>query len=231
MSYPHVVGEFDTMRLVAEGRSLARFGDGEFAMADGGGMKTQVRDTRLAQRLVEILADSGECLVGVPNIHPSIDSPKRTGWNKHLVRGEKLLTKGRRYYSSFISRPDSAPWINTPEYWALIESLWIGHDIVLVRGSDKSLSTPDLVGATSVREIEAKPRDAWADFPALMAAVGPPTGARVLLCVGATATVMAVDLCAQGHHAIDLGHLGMFLRKHRRGEPMWVTREDKDPPR
>jgi hypothetical protein len=28
-------------------------------------------------------------------------------------------------------------------------------------------------------------------------------------------------------HAIDLGHVGMFLRKRRRGEPMTVTAADK----
>jgi hypothetical protein len=39
---------------------------------------------------------------------------------------------------------------------------------------------------------------------------------------------MAVDLCAIGIQAIDLGHIGLFLRKHRRGEPMVVTQADKD---
>jgi hypothetical protein len=38
---------------------------------------------------------------------------------------------------------------------------------------------------------------------------------------------MAVDLCAKGVHAIDLGHVGMFVHKKRRGEPMWVTDADK----
>jgi hypothetical protein len=36
-----------------------------------------------------------------------------------------------------------------------------------------------------------------------------------------------VDLCAKGVHAIDLGHVGMFLRKARAGRPMTVTTEDK----
>jgi len=35
-------------------------------------------------------------------------------------------------------------------------------------------------------------------------------------------------LCAKGVHAIDLGHVGMFLRKYRRGEPMWLSKDDKD---
>jgi hypothetical protein len=39
--------------------------------------------------------------------------------------------------------------------------------------------------------------------------------------------VLAVDLARRGVHAVDLGHVGMFWRKHRRGEPMWVTKADK----
>jgi hypothetical protein len=50
---------------------------------------------------------------------------------------------------------------------------------------------------------------------------------RALLCCGATATVLAVDLSARGVHAIDLGHAGMFLRKWRRGDPVQVTDADR----
>jgi hypothetical protein len=50
---------------------------------------------------------------------------------------------------------------------------------------------------------------------------------RVLLCLGPTATVMAVDLCARGIHAVDLGHLGLFYKKHLRGDPMVRTDADK----
>ncbi len=38
---------------------------------------------------------------------------------------------------------------------------------------------------------------------------------------------MAVDLCKKGVHAIDLGHVGLFLKKHRQGLPMWLSKDDK----
>lgn len=231
MNYPRVIGEMETLQMAVAGRSLARYGDGEFSMCGGGAMKSQHFEPTLQRRLRDILIDSGECLVGIPNIHPSVRTPKRTSWDKYLERGARLLTPGRQYGSAFISRPDSAPWIDTPDYWALLESLWIGKDVVLVRGSEKSLSSADLNGARSVREVEGPPQHAWVEYPRLMAEIGtPPSGTIVLLCLGATATVMAVDLCAAGVHAVDLGHTGMFLRKHRRGEPMWLTRDDKERP-
>ncbi len=137
------------------------------------------------------------------------------------------LLVDRPYVSSFITRPDSAPWINVPEYWALLESLWLDQDVTLVRGSGKSFTAERLVaaGAGTVTEILAPRQQAWAEYDSLLTRIGRPK--RALLCLGPTATVMAVDLCARGVHAIDLGHAGMFHKKHMVGEPMWVTDEEK----
>jgi hypothetical protein len=44
-----------------------------------------------------------------------------------------------------------------------------------------------------------------------MARIGTPE--RVLLSLGPAATVMAVDLCRRGVHAIDVGHMGAFYRR------------------
>jgi hypothetical protein len=49
----------------------------------------------------------------------------------------------------------------------------------------------------------------------------------VLICLGPAATVLAVDLCAHGIHAIDLGHIALFMRKYRCGEPMTLSKDDK----
>jgi hypothetical protein len=159
--------------------------------------------------------------VGIPNIRS--DTPKAEHWGKY-IRFAPVLTD-RRYVSSFVTRPDSAPWINTREYWDRLESLWRDQDVTLVRGSGKSLTCDDLDSARNVTEVLAPRQHAWAEYERLLERIGTPT--RVLLCLGPTATVMAVDLCARGIHAIDLGHVGMFRRKHLRGEPMWVTDAEK----
>lgn len=226
--YPRVFGEVETLQRVVAGASLARYGDGEFKMASRVvGIKSQVANERLSERLASILTTSGSCLVGVPNIHAVIDEhvsdQKVEHWSKYL--NYRSLLSDRPYYSSFVTRPDSAPWINTPEYWALLESLWLGQDVTLVRGSGKSLVGEDLDGARTVTEIVAPRQHAWAEYASLLARIGTPK--RALLCLGPTATVMAVDLCARGVHAIDLGHVGMFLRKVKRGQPLVVTEEDK----
>lgn len=223
MNYPRVIPEVETLGRVVAGASLARYGDGEFKLCAGGtGIKSQVGHPELSRRLREILKDSGACLVGIPNIHS--DTPKSEFWRKYEL-ASRFLTPDRRYCSSFVTRPDSAPWIDTPTYWAAVETLWVDQDVTLVRGSEKSLTALDLRGARSVTEIVAPRQHAWVDYAQLLERVGRPK--RALLCLGPTATVMAVDLAAVGVHAVDLGHIGMFLRKHRRGEPMVRTEEDK----
>jgi hypothetical protein len=231
LTYPtNVLGEFDTLAAVVGGRSIARYGDGEFKIAaHGADIKSQVSHPMLSKRLRDILQASGECLVGIPNIkecvekNPNLD--KVEFWLKQ--RRFHTLLASRQYVSSFITRPDSAPWIDTDDYWDLLESMWRGQDVTLVRGSGKSFTGERLMeaGARSVREIQAPRQHAWAEYDSLMRKIGTPK--RALLCLGPTATVMAVDLCAKGVHAIDLGHLGMFHKKRVAGDPMWVTDEDK----
>jgi hypothetical protein len=222
VKYPTVLGESETLDRVLAGASLARYGDGEFKMAGhGAGIKSQEAHPELSKRLRAILLDSGACLVGIPNIRS--DTPKAEHWGKYM-RYASLL-RDRPYVSSFITRPDSAPWIDTADYWKRVESLWFGRDVTLVRGSTKSLVAADLVGAGVVTEIIAPRQHAWAEYASLLERVGKPE--RVLICLGPTATVMAVDLCARGVQAIDCGHIGMWWHKRLRGEPMVKTDSDK----
>ena len=225
--YPSVRDEFETLRRVLAGASLARYGDGEFKICRGGDAVAQRWTPEIQRRLRAILGASGACMVGIPNLNAEalgrMTDQKRTLWESFAPAAEWM--EARPYASAFITRPDSAPWINTPEYWTQVESLWLGHDVTLVRGSSKGLTCDDLVGAGQVREIVGPRQHAFADYEALLERIGKPK--RALLCLGPTATVMAVDLCARGVHAIDLGHIALFIRKFRRGEPMTLSKGDK----
>ncbi len=228
--YPAVLDEVSTLRLVCQGRSIARYGDGELKMADTtcsrtAGIKSQAYHPELQRRLAAILHDSGDCMVGIPNILSP--TPKIDFWGKYISYAHLLAH--RPYVSSFITRPDSAPWIDVPEYWALLESLWVGQDVTLVRGSGKSFTAERLMtaGARNVTEILAPVQQAWGAYDSLLDSIGTPK--RALICLGPTATVMAVDLCARGVHAIDFGHAGLFHKKHVEGLPMWLSKDKKMP--
>lgn len=206
--YPRVLDEFSTMQRVVAGASLARYGDGEFKLCEGHAIKSQDYHPMLAKRLREILRDSGDCLVGIPNIHS--ETPKKAYWQKHAERFSRHLAP-RSYVSAFVSRADSAPWINDEPYWDVVEQLWRGRDVTLVRGSGKAFTPELMTGAGTITEIIGPKHSGWSAYEELMERIGTPE--RVLLSLGPAATVMAVDLCRKGVHAIDVGHMGAFYRR------------------
>lgn len=194
------------------GRGLARFGDGELKLVLGRDAKSQRHHPSLSAMLSRILLDTtGPCLPCIPR--PIPDGPKAEFWRAYLRRPYvRLYAASGTYGSAFVTRPDSAPEINNAGYWGSTRELWAGRDVVLVRGSGKSLTAGRLPGARSVHEIVGPVQHAWAEHRDLFKVLKDERR-RVLLCLGATATCLAWMLSNEGVHALDLGHLGMFTKR------------------
>lgn len=153
----------------------------------------------------------GPCLPCIPRIRPR--GPKATFWDQYEGAPYTWIYKPNAVYgSAFVTRPDSAPEIDTPEYWALVRLFWECQDVVLVRGGEKSLTADRLEGAASVQEIIGPVQQAWAIHRDLFKQLRGERR-RVLLCLGATATALAWMLAQEGVHAVDLGHVGMFMKR------------------
>lgn len=212
MHYPHVLSEDGTVNLALAGRSIARFGDGELRIACGGSAPSQMHVSQLALELRTILATQTDALVCIPNNDPR--SPRVENWKRYAEPKFRSLMQKDSYGSAFITRPDSAPWINRPDYWAKIKRLWEGQDVVLVtgepEGSNKMVGVG--AGAATLRRVDCMRQHAFAQVDEIEERIGRPTG-TVILCLGATATVLAARLAAKDVHAIDLGHVGMFMRR------------------
>ncbi len=219
-SYPQVMSEEATLAN-CELKSIARFGDGEWRCAVGGGCTSQRPDPKMAGELRTILhAKLDACMVGIPNaFHP--DAPRAESWLRYTEpQFRSLLSLDKRaYWSSFITRPDNAPWIDAPQYWAGVRQLWKDREIVLVVGRnadgtpEKKSITTSMIGASakSVRVVLGPIKHAYEKIDQIEEEIGKTSG-RVLLCLGTTATVLAYRLARKGIHALDLGHIGMFMR-------------------
>jgi hypothetical protein len=207
--YPAILSEDVTLEEASR-VSIARFGDGEWRCAVGGGCTSQRPDVALSRELQHILLRPNGCLVCLPNVFNGC--PRKVSWIRYTEERYVKYCGAKTYGSAFITRPDNAPWIDRPDYWERVHGLWRGAEIVLVVGDKKSITT-EMIGteALSVREVIGPRQHAYAEIDRIEEEIGP-TNARVLLCLGATATVLAYRLSVKGIHAIDLGHIGMFMK-------------------
>lgn len=208
MTLPVVLSEQQTLAACSQ-FSLARFGDGELRLAIGQGCSSQRADPGIARELKAILAryQSG-LVVGIPNF---AHGPRTQNWAQYAAGKFADLYQQPLYGSAFITRPDNAPSIDQPAYWDQVRALWADKDITLVCGDDKSLTPEMMVSARSVRVVKGPRQHAYGEIDALEAQIGKPAG-TVILCLGAAATCLAARLHAKGVHALDLGHIGMFMR-------------------
>jgi hypothetical protein len=217
--YPRVRGEFETVRQLLKGRSLARLGDGELKHLDGkdGGRQAGNESLKAEMRAV-VTTPHADLIVGIPTMDPK--GPKywhRTadgrehGWFRHKARFAAALSPHVRYYSAFVTRPDSAPWIDTREFAELFERVWAGKLVAVVAKRSTKILPLAHNAASEVVHIDCPEREAYAEIDRLEAAVVAAAPDVALLSAGPTATVLAHRLCKRGIQAIDMGSAGAFL--------------------
>lgn len=209
------LSELKTLEHAHAGRSIARFGDGELKLCFGRDAKSQCFDPALQKMLLTILEHADRnALVCLPGFNAK--SPKAKLWKIYNSPPySDLYRSDVTYGSAFITRPDSSPWIDNDGYWQRCTDLWRDRDVVLVRGSSKSFVKHELKEASSVEEIIAPRQHAFVEYATLFRRLRKEKR-RVLICLGATATALSYFLGAEGVHALDLGHLGMMMRREGR---------------
>jgi hypothetical protein len=206
-----VLSETQTLEAVLAGRSLARYGDGELRLCLGGNAVSQRFNKDIGRELRGIIQGPSKCLVGLPWPHKG--SPKKVNWEKYTSGAYGDLFKQRVYGSAFITRPDSAPWIENEDYLKLVQQLWRGKEVTLIAGDRMTSLSPDLlVGAKSVRVVIGPQTQAYSAINEIEEEVGRWKG-PILMCLGATATVLAERFARAGLHAVDLGHIGWMVKR------------------
>lgn len=211
--YPPVIGEFDTIAAVLRGKSLARFGDGELKLIDGKGYFREPENEALGGELRRVLQrPHRRCLVGIPTMDER--GPKYDGWIRHRDRFAKLLRPDRvEYYSAFVTRPDSAPWINCIEFACLMEQLWSGKRVTVLCESGNSILKAVRLSARKVKHVGCPHREAYVQIDDMEKEIVAAKPEIALLSCGPTATCLANRLAVRGIHAVDIGSAGGYLLK------------------
>lgn len=218
MRYPDTISEYDTLRLAQIGTSLARFGDGEFNICLGSNSISQVYDHVLQKELLDILNgyNADTLLPCIPALNEP--TPRAEFWSRFKQSvGVKVHLHAPRYGSSFISRPDNAPRIDRPLYWEMVRELWRGRDVIYVGGA-ALLANVMAKDAANIQIVACPKTNAYADIDRIEAeCANRNRGRRVIIALGAAGTALAARLARRGIHALDLGHIGMFMTPENQG--------------
>lgn len=214
-----VMTEWQTIEWLIENRgSISRYGDGELKLCTGRAAKSQPASPVIRERLCQILKQPiGNHLVGIPRVTGRKDFcslEKQRFWEKYNTdRYRSLYLKWCCYGSAFITRPDAAPMIDTPDYFLLIKKLWKDRHVILVKGNNCGfLKRSSLFDGVKSHDIILAPdTDAFSVYGDILKQLTVyPADTLFVLSLGPTATVLAYDLARIGYQALDLGHLGQF---------------------
>jgi glycosyltransferase family protein len=222
----------ETVNEIIKGKSITRFGDGEFDMIYGIGMNYQKYNPELAKRLEEIVKSYDEgILVGIPNVFNLDYCEEYTGFatefwpkwvNNYKFKIVRLLRRDRQYYSAQISRfyLDYKDKSHVGDYVENLKKIWDKKDVVIIEGEKSRLGIGnDLFdNMNSIERIICPSENAFEYYDRIYnEALKIDKNKLILLALGPTATVLSYDLYKAGYHTVDIGHVDIeyewFLRK------------------
>lgn len=220
--YPQVVGEFDTIRKIIKGYSIARFGDGEVKMMDKNIYTRELSPVPgLAKEMKEVAASPhAKCLIGIPTMDPA--GSKYANWQRHIPRFTKYfhVNTGIKYYSALITRPDCGSWLETREYYELICQIWAKKSKIAIVSEKISKLLTHVSETHNVSHVECPMYGAYAHVNRLEQEVLQIEPDLALLSAGPTATILANRLSSHGIQAVDIGSIGGFLQRWRAKEKL-----------
>ncbi|MBQ7351396.1 MAG: DUF1792 domain-containing protein [Clostridia bacterium] len=218
-----VMNTSDTLDYILEHNcSIARYGDGELTIIDGGYLHFQSSNPELGERLKNVKTTEN-CLVCIPDAFGgNLDREVLTKlevdfWednvSKNKEKWENLFSECSvlgdafisRFYLRYLDRDVATQNLNK------LRQLWDGRDIVFVEGKNSRLGMGNdlFFNAKSIRRILCPLKDAFDRYEDIKASIlkNCKKGDLIIVALGPTATVLAHDLSDSGLQLLDLGHI------------------------
>lgn len=233
--FPHIESAERLLgRILREGASLCRFGDGEFEI-----MRMRNRawfekaSALLAQRLKEIVTANREgVLIAVADNFGSLEKyteEAADGIREYLTDGNTreavldFLSAEVTYYDAYVSRPYMI--YRDKSHADVIFSLWkrifAERNLLVVEGEHaKSGIGNDLFDSSrSIQRVICPDKNAFSQYGDILRCVMSKAQKDdlILISLGPVATVLAYDLGCAGFQAIDIGQLDNEYDWYRMG--------------
>ncbi|MBS3742514.1 MAG: DUF1792 domain-containing protein [Bacteroidales bacterium] len=203
----NILNEFETMQQILSGKSLSRYGDGEFKLIRGNNQISQKYSKEISNKLLFILQNPpSNLLVAVPRIFKGMPEKKKQFFNKYSYVKEFL--SDITYGSSFVSRRDSAPHIQTSEFWNAVLSIFEGKNVYCIYGKAKESFKPLFEMSNTVEYIEGPLINAFDAIPDLLS-IKTEENSIIYMSLGPTATCLAYEFAKKGIQAVDGGRMAL----------------------
>lgn len=209
--------------IVNHGKSLARFGDGEFSWILGRDIAQgyQKISDELTERLREVLeASEDRLMIGVLKVlndDSNMNFRAKSHWREFKVDYQQrildLLDLERTYVDASITRPyiDLRDKTGAQREFDNLKRIWKRRNVLLVEGLESRLGVGNdlFEDVKSLRRILCPSKDAFSCYDSILKAVIDNfcPGDIVLLALGPTATILAYDLCRKDIQSVDIGHI------------------------
>jgi len=207
-------------KIVREGCSVSRFGDGEILLTNNKAIGFQKADSKLGERLKEVLQSNADghivCLSDTFTDIYRYNRKARRFWRTHFfIYGhiwDNLLISNKQYYNTFVTRPymDFVQKTQCGKWFHDMQAIWQNRNIIFIEGEKSRLGVGnDLFhNAKSIKRILCPPTSAFDKYDSIInEAVKQNKDVLFLIALGPTATVLAYDLHKKGYQAIDIGHV------------------------
>lgn len=211
-------------KIIDEGCSISRFGDGEFYCMDDGGIKFQEKNSTMSNRLKDIfMSNEKKHLICISSgINPknySDFTSKHVKWMKKHFRNTiemrmKYIDVDRKYYNLLVSRF----WIpfkdkkRATQIANHLKCVWKNRDVVIIEGVKTRMGVGNdlLANVSSCKRILCPATNAFDKYDEILNfAKKFPRNVLFLIALGPTATILAYDLYKLGYQALDIGHVDL----------------------
>ena len=207
--------------IVNEGKSLGRFGDGEFMWMTGEKISSfQDYSPELARDLISAFRSKNKnLLIGIPA--GIFDSSRcnlyaKMHWeiikSSFLPRLSKFFDEKRVYCDASITRPyiDYKDREYSKKGFALLKKIWDKRDVVSVEGEKTKLGMGNdlFENVESHRRIICPSENAYSKIEEIKQSIRKNVQKDELLlgALGPTASILAAQLCEEGYQFVDIGH-------------------------
>lgn len=232
---PKILDLFATLEHIKEGYSISRFGDGEMHFIfRHKGIKTQQHNKKLEKRLLAIITYKQPLPKHLACIPDFFDPGKRTipygskffrpkRWKRIAkIYSHEIPESENQYGSSFVFRPELFA-IDYTAYFKLVQDIFADKKFVVVGNPHPAFKAfTEEARMQVVQKIDTPATNAYSSYSTILTKCRKINKAVsgdliFLISTGASAKVLAYDLCSLGIQALDAGNFFKIFHWHQKG--------------